>query len=273
MKDHFRHSALYQCRVYHERLEPRRHRFGYPAFMFWLDLDEVKQVEDTRWFGLRKGSVFRFMERDHITDGLSLKDSIVRYVGGHDSMAANRIHHVRVLTFCRFLGYVFNPVSFFYAYGRQEQIVCAIAEVGNTFNEKKRYYIPVQKDGNLRVRTPKHFYVSPFSPVSHDFDFRPGLPGEQLSLRVDTLSGPACEVRGIVRGRRIPLTDAALRSLTLRNPLGTFGVIAGIHWEALRLWLKRVPWFAKADHPELQTHVHTSPPKANATHHHEHHVL
>ncbi len=183
---------------------------------------------------------------------------------------------VVLVTLPRVFGYLFNPVSFYFCYDRTGAPVAALAEVTNTFKEMKPYLLgpetrtpPVPSDlsspnssphrsaaktGQLstdhgaafRLRTPKHFYVSPFSDVDVAFDFTLRPPGENLSVQIDDYVGPERTLTSTLTGPRRELTGARLAWFTLKYPLITLRVIGLIHGHAFLLWLKRVPWFAKS---------------------------
>jgi DUF1365 family protein len=156
-------------------------------------------------------------------------------------------------------------VSFYFVTLADGSPLCAIAEVGNTFGEQKPYLVPVESlpadpaggtAARFRLIAPKHFYVSPFSPLDLRFDFKLRDPGEQLSIGVNDLNAANDTVLiSALTGQRRPLTDGELLRLTLRYPLVTLRVITLIHWQALRLWLKKIPFLRKSESPHLQRHV------------------
>jgi uncharacterized protein len=165
---------------------------------------------------------------------------------------------VLLLTHCRVFGYIFNPVSFYFCLDAHDRPLCAVAEVGNTFGELKPFLLgPEHFDGEGRFRrvVPKHFYVSPFFALDLAFDFKLRVPGEQLDIHIDDREGDRPVLLTALTGRRIPLTDANLARLTLKYPLVTLRVITLIHWHAMKLWWKNVPWHRKAANPHLQQGV------------------
>lgn len=259
----------------HVRLEPRRHRFAYRIFWLALDLDELGQLgRRLRWLGIDRSGLLSFRQRDHLpTDAprhlaasaetpapnreQPLKTRLLAWLAaqGLDCPAESR---VVLLTLPRVLGYVFNPVCFYFVSDRAGAPLACVAEVTNTFHETKFYLLGPETldrspgpDGlgpSFRLRTPKHFYVSPFSDVDVAFDFRLRPPGDRLAIQIDDRDGPRRTLVSTVTnlGPPRPLTDRALLFAWLRSPLLTLKVIAGIHWEAFRLWAKHVPWFSKS---------------------------
>jgi DUF1365 family protein len=151
------------------------------------------------------------------------------------------------------LGYIFNPVSFYFCADAAGAPLCAVVQVGNTFRELKPYLLPtVSADGGFRLVTPKHFYVSPFSELDVAFDFKLKVPGAHLEIHIDDRAGERRVLLSALTGRRVPLSTARLAWLTLKYPLITLQVIFLIHWHALLLWFKRLPWHRKSAHPDLQ---------------------
>lgn len=284
-------SGLYECRVLHERLRPKAHRFVYRIFYFAFDLDELPALDRRlALFSLNRPNVFSFREADFLpitaprhnaTNGShrlaapagasSLKARVAAFCSAH---GVDLGPHPRVIlvTLPRILGYSFNPVSFYYCTDRAGQPVCAIAEVTNTFREVKPYFIPLVRDRAggecFSRRTPKHFYVSPFAGLDLAFDFHLRPPAEKLAVRIDDYEGASRLLHTTLTGTRRPLTHRRLAWFLFKYPLLTLRIIALIHWQALRLWLKRVPHLPKAGQPDLQRdlyHPHPSiaqPPSA-----------
>jgi len=253
-------SRLYECSVMHHRLAPKVHHFRYGIFMFALDLDEIDDVAArVPFFSHNAGNVYSFRDSDHLTlpglEGAGVKANVVAWLG---KQGVRFPEHGRILliTLPRMLGYVFNPVSFYYCYDAAGRPFCAIAEVGNTFGEMKPYLI---SDGAardvFRRLTPKHFYVSPFIGLNLSFEFRLRVPGGRLDIHIDDYDGSDRVLVTSLTGRRAPLSAARLAWLTLKYPLVTLKVISLIHAHAVALWVKRVPWHRKADNTGQQRGV------------------
>lgn len=251
-------SAIYEARVMHQRMVPLRHGFDYRVFYLWLDLDELGALDERLWLLSRdRFNLFSFYARDHLGgEVVDLKQGVLDYWAAH-GVDVSSITHVRMLAFPRVLGYIFNPVTFYYGFAADGRAVAALAQVTNTYREQKLYLLPSPTaDGQFRLVTPKHFYVSPFSSLELNFDFQLAVPEEKLRIGVDDLDKDGGKVLvSLLTGKRYPLTDRKLLGCALKYPLLTLKVIALIHWHALRLWLRKLPVFPKAENAELQTEV------------------
>jgi len=249
----------------HARFAPKAHRFDYRIFLFALDLDELDELpRQLRLFSHGSRNLYSFRDADYLpvhepvfqgsgaaasikkTESLNLKARVVAHLSAHGiDLAGGR---VLLVTLPRVLGYLFNPVSFYFCQDRAGNPVAVLAEVTNTFKEMKPYVLgpDTRQDGTFSLRVPKHFYVSPFSDVDVAFDFKLRVPQERLSVQIDDYVGAGRTLTSTLTGPRQPLTDGRLAWFTLKYPLLTLRIIGLIHWHAFRLWLKNVPWFAKA---------------------------
>ena len=259
-------SCLYECSVMHHRLSPEEHHFRYRIFMLALDLDELDDLTTRIPFLSRnRRNLYEFRDRDHLTlpgfERTTVKENLVEY------LAQNGIRfpsggRITLVTLPRVFGYIFNPVSFYFCADAAGTPLCAVVQVGNTFREMKPYLLREPSAENaFRLITPKHFYVSPFSALDLAFDFKLHVPGERLDIHIDDREGERPILLTALTGERLPLTAARLAWFTLKYPLITLRVIGLIHWHALLLWAKRVPFHRKAAHPHLQREVfnpHTS---------------
>ncbi|MES1167965.1 MAG: DUF1365 domain-containing protein, partial [Oleiharenicola lentus] len=254
--------CLYECHVMHARFSPRAHRFVYRLFLFAIDLDEVDTLHGKlRLFSRNRRNLYSFRDGDFLPTHEPVHNAPARpAVAANSSLKLRVVAHlaqqgidltggrVLLVTLPRVLGYLFNPVSFYFCYDRTGAPVAALAEVTNTFKEMKPFLLgpDTHRDGAFSLRVPKHFYVSPFSDVDVAFDFTLSAPGDRLSVQIDDYVGAERTLTSTLAGPRQPLTDARLAWFTLKYPLLTLRIIGLIHWHAFRLWLKNVPWFAKS---------------------------
>jgi len=271
----------------HARFTPRAHRFVYRIFMFALDLDELPALHrHLRFFSLHRPNLFTFREEDFLpvheplhnahspkpienpseAEGRqsaeskieNLKPRVLAHLAAHGA-ALPPDTRVLLVTLPRVLGYLFNPVSFYFCLDRDGRPLAAIAEVTNTFKEVKPFVLaPATRgaDGAFRLRVPKHFYVSPFSDVDVAFDFTLRAPNGRLSIQIDDYVGAERTLTSTLTGPRRALTDARLAWFCLKYPFITLRIIGLIHWNAFKLWLKNVPWFSKAARAADQRDLH-----------------
>jgi DUF1365 family protein len=246
-------------------LSPKQHELLYSVFYFLIDLDELELLDRSmRLLKVNRPGLYSFRESDHILGkSSSIRENILRYLRDHG--INDKVGRIRLLTLPRILGYVFNPISIYFCDNPDGTPLASVAEVGNTFGEWKPYLVPPVSDTAFQVKVVKHFYVSPFSDLDLEFDFRFELPGERLSILVDDYRGTERELISSLTGKRLPLADGTLLRFSLKYPLLTLRVILGIHWHALILWLKGIRARLKESDPHLQQGVHR-PHKSLANH-------
>lgn len=252
-------SRLYTCKVMHKRERPKHHRFTYPCFIFCIDLDEVDLLErQLTFFGYNKRNLYSLRDSDHLDESKGCtKENLkafLRSKGVHQ-----RVGRIELVTNLRTWGYVFNPVSFYFVYKPSGDVLCCVAEVANTFNEQKLYLIDRGcGDGNrFKQEHPKLFYISPFSDLATFLCFDLKVPDRSISLTITERDEEGTYFYSSLAGKSQPLTNSQLMYCTLRFPAMTLSIIARIHWQALVLALKKVPYFKKSHRPDLQTNTRT----------------
>ncbi len=227
-------------------------------FMFYLDLDELDAVAKKLFlFSHNRKSFYNFRDNDHEPSGANpLKARVIDFLS-LNGIEFNPQGRIMLLTLPRVLGYIFNPISIYFCFDQSGVAVCSVVEVGNTFREMKLFLLKPDHlhDDKFSHRTPKHFYVSPFSSLELNFDFNLKIPGNNLDIRIDDYDGENKVLISTLTGHRAPLTNKKLFWFTFKYPLVTLKVIFLIHWHAFRLWIKRVPFYRKAANPALQNDV------------------
>ena len=237
-------AALYFGNVMHARLKPIGHRFSYRVMSLLVDLDRLDAADrQSRLFGVNRAALYSFNEADHgERDGSALRIYAQR-------CAAERgidLTGGRVLLLCypRLLGYAFNPLSAYFCHRADGELALMIYEVRNTFGDIHAYVLPVKpgesSDAGVRQAQEKLFYVSPFIEMAMRYHFRVSPPGDSVKLRILETDRDGPLLAATFNGRRRALTTAALLRSFCSLPLVTLKIVAAIHWEALRLWLKGV---------------------------------
>ena len=254
-------SVLYKCNVMHHRLEPKRHSFNYDVFMFYIDIEEIDMLAKKYWLFSRNAfNAFSFQDKDHLgVTNENQNDSIRTKLKAFVKTQGTDLGEGRImlLSNLRTMGYVFNPVSFYFCYDLQNQLSCAVVEVCNSFREIKLYYIGKENiEGNkCHLNTKKLFYVSPFIDLDTTFDFNLEIPGEKLKIHIDDYKDGKRFFLSALTGKKEPLTNLNLLWYTVRFPLITLQIIAKIHWHALLLMLKKIPFHKKMANMDLQKNV------------------
>jgi len=226
----------------HKRLRPFAHRFVYRVFSIWLDLDEVPELDRRlRLFSVNRWNLLSFHEGDHgPRDGTALRPWMEAKLAAAGLEIAGG--PIRLLCFPRMFGFVFNPLTLWFCYQRDGHLVAVLHEVRNTFGEKHGYLIevPRQRDPKAPIRQTcdKHFYVSPFIGMTARYAFKLLEPGQRLSVVIQEAVPEGQLLVATQSGTRAELTDRAVLRALLAYPLLTFKVVAAIHWEAFRLWIK-----------------------------------
>ena len=255
--------SLYRGAVFHARLRPVAHRFRYRVFSILIDLDRLGEADRAaRLFSVNRANLLAFHERDHgPCDGTPLRDHVRALLGAHGHDFA--VGRILLLAYPRCLGFVFNPLSVYYVHDADASLRAVLYEVRNTFGERHTYVRAVApgalSQGGLRQSVPKAFRVSPFLGLRARYDFRLAPPAEALRLHILESDAEGPVLAAGFTARRRDLTSRAALAALAAIPLMTVKVVAAIHWEALRLWLKTVP-IVRGSSRRPEPAPETSPP-------------
>ena len=247
-------SAIYTGTLRHRRFEPKRHDFTYSIFMVSLDIDRIPELMSVSPFtGYNRWNWASFYDADHFGDlRHSLRERLARDAREHGSeLPEGRIF---LLTHLRYLGYNFNPVSFFYCHDRRGHLKTILAEVNNTFGETHNYWLDENSRSDERYLSSnnksgsashyhfrKQFHVSPFLEMDSEYQWTFTKPANSLVVQTNTLRGGQPLFDATLKLEARDWSARNLHRVLLQHPWMTAKVIAGIHWQAIRLWAKRVP--------------------------------
>jgi DUF1365 family protein len=235
-------AALYVGAVMHARLKPVSHRFSYRVMSLLIDLDRLDDANrQSPLFGINRSALYSFHEADHgRRDGSSLRAYAQHCAAGHGiDLTGGR---VLLLCYPRLFGYAFNPLSVYFCYRAGGDLALLIYEVRNTFGAIHPYVLPVTpdevSDAGVRQGQDKLFFVSPFIDMAMRYHFRIRPPGERVQLRILETDRRGPLLAATFNGSHRTLNTKELLRAFFALPLVTLKIMAAIHWEALRLWLK-----------------------------------
>lgn len=237
-------SRIYVGDVVHKRVRPRAHALRYHVFALAIDVDEIDAAATRlRWFSHNRFNLFSLWDRDHGASGGVPLGVLARQVLSEAGIDSGSISRIELLAYPRVLGYVFNPLAVYFARDAAGALVALIYEVRNTFGDRIRYVLPAGPavNGVHSHACAKAMPVSPFAPPTGRYDFHITPPDAQVVVGVAFRDGEGPLIKTHFRGQARPLDDTTLLRLAVRFPLLTVKVMAAIHWEALKLWLKGVP--------------------------------
>ena len=229
----------------HARLRPSPNQFVYPMFCLRLNLARLDEIK-TFGFGLNCLRPVSIYTASNLADWM--RDLLMQHAIEADG-------EIWLHTFPRVWGFVFNPVNFWYCYDREGGLRAVLAEVNNTFGETHRYLVTHPEnqriDRHTHLACVKMMHVSPFCQVTGHYQFRFRETEHSAWIGIDYFDQDGLLLKTSVGGKRFPMNPSALGRALLAQPLLTIGIFARIHWQALRLWCKKVPFFRKPQPPAI----------------------
>ena len=239
-------SSIYNGQVIHKRFKPKVHYFKYNVFSLLIDLSELEILDKkVNFFSFNKFNLISFYEKDHgDRDGSSLVEWV------HKNLKKNNIStdniRIKILCYPRIFGFVFNPLSVFYVYNINDQLISILYEVKNTFGEQHTYIFRIEKDVNLiQNNCSKKFHVSPFIEMKCNYFFKILKPGNKISVIIDQYDKEGKLLYASQDGVRTDLNSKYLLKSYIKHPIMTFKIILAIHYEAFKLWIKGIRFIKK----------------------------
>jgi uncharacterized protein len=241
-----KNSSIYTGTVIHKRFKPKVHFFNYKVFSLLIDLSEFDILDkNLKLFSYNRFNLISFFNKDHgPRDGSSLKKWVIENLK-KNNLEFNDVQ-IKLLCYPRILGYVFNPLSVFYVFDKNQKLISILYEVKNTFGEQHTYIFKSHKDQNLIQHVcKKKFHVSPFIEMDCVYFFRLLKPGNKISVIIDQNDRGGKILYASQDGIKSELNNNTLIKAYLKHPLMTFKIILAIHFEAFRLWTKGIKFIKK----------------------------
>ena len=239
-------SSIYNGQVIHKRFKPKVHSFRYDVFSLLIDLSELETLDkQVNFFSYNKFNWISFYDKDHgDRDGSSLINWVQKNLRKNNISTENI--KIKILCYPRIFGFVFNPLSVFYVYNSNENLISILYEVKNTFGEQHTYIFRIEKDANLiQNNCSKKFHVSPFIQMNCNYFFRLLKPGNKISVIIDQYENEDKILYASQDGIRTDFNTKYLVKSFLNHPLMTFKIIIAIHYEAFKLWSKGIKFIKK----------------------------
>lgn len=245
-------NAIYNGQVYHARHTPFHHSYKYKVFTLFVDIDDLDKLDKSlKYFSLNSWNIFSLYYKDHgLRDGSDIRKWVVD--SGLQKGLDLTNSRIFLLAFPRLFGYVFNPISIFYCYDFKNNLIAILYEVKNTFGEQHGYLLPVENAGKAKIThsAQKIFHVSPFIHMDCEYHFKLALPLENLQIGIHQFDKNGKVLTAFWTGKRSGLDDTTIIKTALKSPFMTFKVVAAIHWQAFRLWLKGAKYIKKPPAPD-----------------------
>ena len=241
-----KNSFIYTGNVVHKRFKPKIHFFKYKVFSLLIDLSEIHLLDkELKIFSYNKFNIISFYDKDHGARDGSLVENWVK-----DNLKKNNINtneiQIKLLCYPRIFGYVFNPLSVFYIYDKNSNLISILYEVKNTFGEQHTYIFKTNINNNLiQHMCKKKFHVSPFIEMDCVYFFRLLKPGNKISVIIDQNDKDGKILYASQDGVKSEITNSNMTKSYLKHPLMTFKIILAIHFEAFKLWSKGIKFIKK----------------------------
>lgn len=270
-------SFIYVGELMHHRFKPKKHRFSYRVASWLLELDDIDALDKRlTLFSINRFNIVSFYPRDH-GDGSDtpLREQINQLLQDHSIETPDKIS---LLCYPRMFGYTFNPLAVYFCY-RDQKLTAIVYEVSNTFGERHSYVAAVEPEEQsddkrsiecnkqvvqrpIQQQANKALHVSPFFPMDCYYHFRIQPPGEKVTLAINLNDASGKLFTAVFKGLRKTITDRFIVKQTMLLPLQTLKVMAAIHWEALRLWLKGISIYTHTPRNFFFSHSRAHAPMA-----------
>ena len=240
-----KNSKIYTGKVIHKRFKPKEHYFKYNVFSLLIDLNELEEINKyIKFFSYNKFNIISFYDKDHgDRDGSSIKLWVKKNLRNIGIMTEDV--RIKLLCYPRIFGYVFNPLSTYFIYNKHSELISIFYEVKNTFGEQHTYIFKAQDEKTVQNKCKKKFYVSPFIEMDCEYHFKTLNPREQLSVVINQNDKDGKLLFASQDGISKDFNNKNLILSYLTHPLMTFKIIGAIHYEAFKLWAKRIKVIAK----------------------------
>ena len=238
-------SSIYNGTVIHKRFKPKIHFFKYKVFSLLIDLSDLNYLnKKISFFSYNGFNLISFFDKDHgDRDGSSLIDWVKKNLTENNINSENI--RIKLLCYPRIFGYVFNPLSVFFVYDHNENLISILYEVKNTFGEQHTYVFKAENNNLLQHNCSKKFHVSPFIEMNCNYFFRILRPSEKISVVIDQYQLNEKILFASQDGKRVDFNSKELLKSYLKHPLMTFKIISAIHFEAFKLWIKGIRFIKK----------------------------
>ena len=238
-------SSIYNGTVIHKRFKPKIHFFKYKVFSLLIDLSDLNYLnKNISFFSYNSFNLISFFDKDHgDRDGSSLIDWVKKNLMKNNINSENI--KIKLLCYPRIFGYVFNPLSVFFVYDQNENLISILYEVKNTFGEQHTYIFKAENNNLIQHNCSKKFHVSPFIEMNCNYFFRILRPSEKISVVIDQYQLNEKILFASQDGKRVDFNSKELLKSYLKHPLMTLKIISAIHFEAFKLWIKGIKFIKK----------------------------